>query len=284
MTSGKRIKGNYLKPAVLVLSALGVLLSLYLAVLYFTETQAAFCASGSECDAVRQSAFSSILGVPVAAFGVIGYSIIFLITVISMTKRTKWTLLYIFALAGFVFSAYLTYIELFVINAVCMYCIFSAVLMTIIFIVLLAAKSEFNPKLSPAVTIMLSLAVTAVVVLGAALVQAEKFGESARQHSGYAGPANEFQIGLAKYLTNNGAVMYGSFKCPHCSLQKELFGGAVKYVTYVECHPKGPNANPSLCFAKGIVNYPTWEINGKYYEGTMPLEQISEIAGYNHPQ
>jgi hypothetical protein len=165
-----------------------------------------------------------------------------------------------------------------------MYCIFSAVLMTIIFIVILAAKSAYNPKLSPAITLMLSLAVAAVVVLCAAFGQAEKFSEASSEHSGYEEPANEFQTGLAKYLTSHGAVMYGSFKCPHCSLQKKLFGGAFKYVTYVECHPKGPNANPSLCFAKGIVNYPTWEINGKYYEGTMPLEQISEISGYNHLQ
>jgi uncharacterized membrane protein len=284
MTSSKKIKGNYLKPVVLTLSALGVLLSLYLAVLYFTETQAAFCASGSECDTVRQSGFSAILGMPVAAIGVIGYALIFILTIVSMTKRIKWTLLYMVVLAGFVFSAYLTYIELFVIKAICMYCIFSAVLMTVIYIALLAAKSEYNPKLSPAVALMLSLAVATVVILGASLVQAEKFGEASSEHSGYSEPANEFQTGLAKYLTSHGAVMYGSFKCPHCNLQKKLFGDAFKYINYVECHPKGPNANPSLCFAQGIVNYPTWEINGKYYEGTMSLEQISGISGYNHTQ
>lgn len=284
MTSDKTTKGNYLKPVVLTLSAIGVLLSLYLAVLYFTETQAAFCGSGSECDAVRQSSFSSIQGIPVAALGVIGYSIIFLIAVITMTKRTKWTLLYIFTLTGFVFSAYLTYIELFVINSVCMYCIISAVLMTVIFIVLLAAKSRFNPKLSPAVTLVLSAVIAAVVVFGAAFAQSQNFGEAAGRHPGYAESSNEFQVGLAKYLTSHGAVMYGSFKCPHCRLQKELFGDAFKFVNYVECHPDGPNANPSLCLAKGIVNYPTWEINGKYYEGTMSLERISEISGYNRMQ
>jgi len=281
MSSGKKTKGNYLKPVVLTLSAIGILLSLYLAFLYFTETQAAFCAPGSDCDTVRQSAFSTVLGIPVAAIGVVGYSVIFLLTVISIAKRTKWLLLYIFALAGFIFSAYLTYLELFVIKAMCMYCIFSAVLMTIIFIALLAAKSEYSPKLSPAITLMLSLAVAAAVILGAALVQAEKFGETRDLLSGNSEPANQYQLGLAKYLGGHGAVMYGSFKCPHCNLQKKLFGDAFKYVTYVECHPKGPDANPSLCFAKGIVNYPTWEINGKYYEGTMSLDQLSQLSGYD---
>jgi protein-disulfide isomerase len=82
-------------------------------------------------------------------------------------------------------------------------------------------------------------------------------------------------------MADHGAVMYGSFKCPHCNLQKEMFGGAFRYIKYVECNPKGENADPSLCLAKGIMNYPTWEIDGKFYEGAMPLEQLSKITGYD---
>ena len=99
--------------------------------------------------------------------------------------------------------------------------------------------------------------------------------------SGASSGANDFQTGLAKYLGKTGAVMYGSFQCSHCNQQKRLFGSAFKYITYVECHPKGQNANPSLCLAKGIMNYPTWEIGGRYYEGAMTLAKISEISGYN---
>jgi len=274
-------KSSYLKPVILALSALGIILSLYLTYVHFTESRAAFCAAGTDCDTVRQSGFSTIMGVPVAALGVAGYSVILVVFLISMKKRTKWLLLYILALAGFVFSAYLTYIELFVIKAVCMYCIVSAVLMTIIFIALIKAKSEYHPKLSTPYIMVLSLAVAATVILGALLVQAGKSGATSSLTSGISQPADSFQTGLAIYMADHGAVMYGSFKCPHCNLQKEMFGGAFRYIKYVECNPKGENADPSLCLAKGIMNYPTWEIDGKFYEGAMPLEQLSKITGYD---
>jgi uncharacterized membrane protein len=279
MSSDKKSKGNYLKPVILALSALGVMLSLYLTYIHFSESRAAFCASGTDCDTVRQSGFSTILGVPVAAIGVLGYSVILIVALIAIKKRTKWLLLYILALAGFVFSAYLTYLELFVIKAICMYCIFSAVLMTGIFIALITAKSDYHPKLSASYIMVLSLAVAATVILGAALMQAEKFGASPTTK--LSEPADSFQTGLAMYMAEHGAVMYGSFKCPHCTQQKQMFGDAFKYIKYVECNPKGENANPSLCLAKGIMNYPTWEIDGRFYEGAMPLEQLSAISGYD---
>ena len=274
-------KGSYLKPVILALSALGIILSLYLTYMHFTESQAAFCAAGSDCDTVRQSGFSTIMGIPVAAVGVAGYSVILIVFLSGMKKRTKWLLLYILALAGFVFSAYLTYIELFVIKAICMYCIISAVLMTIIFIALLKAKSEYHPKLSASYIGVLSLAVAATVILGAALVQAEKTGAVNSHTYDTWEPADSLQTGLAMYMADHGAVMYGSYKCPHCNQQKQMFGEAFRYIKYVECNPKGENANPSLCFAKGVMNYPTWEIDGKFYEGAMPLEQLSKITGYD---
>jgi uncharacterized membrane protein len=282
MSSEKKNQGNYLKPLISVLSALGIIVSFYLTYIHFTESRAAFCAAGSECDTVRQSAFSTVMGIPVAAIGVAGYSVLLIVSLLNIKRRTKWLILYILAFAGFIFSAYLTYIELFVIKAVCMYCIFSAVLMTVIFVSLLPAKSGYHPRLSVPYIMVLSLAVAAAVILGAALVQAEKFGSSNVHPTAEQSQANPFQTGLAMYMGQHGAVMYGSYKCPHCNQQKKLFGDAFKYIKYVECNPTGENANPSLCLAKGIVNYPTWEIDGRFYEGAMPLEELSNISGYDH--
>ena len=280
MSSDKNTQGSYLKPLISILSALGLIVSLYLAYIHFTEGQAAFCAAGSDCDTVRQSGFSMFMGIPVAAIGVAGYAVIFITSLLNIKKRNKWLILYILALTGFIFSAYLTYLELFVINAICMYCIFSAVLMTVIFVSLLPAKSGYHPKLSVSYVLVLSFAIAAAVILGSALVQAEKFSSSGNVSLGGEGQANSFQTGLAMYLGQHGAVMYGSYKCPHCNQQKKMFGDAFKYINYVECNPTGKNANPSLCLAKGIMNYPTWEIGGRFYEGEMPLEELSNIAGY----
>lgn len=280
MSTQPRKSSRYFKTALLLLSAIGILLSLYLTYLHFTETEAAFCAAGSDCEAVRQSGFSSFLGIPVAALGILGYSVIFILTLVSLTKRSRWLTLYILSLSGFVFSAYLTYLEFFIINAICVYCIISAALMTIIFVMLLREKPALYPKLSAFKTLILSVFVALVVIFGSAAVHYDQFDE-ARDLADLNSTANAFQIGLAKYLGDRGAVMYGSYKCPHCIEQKKLFGAAFRYIKYVECHPKGENANPSLCFANGITNYPTWEIGGRFYQGAMSLEKLSEISGYD---
>eukprot|EP00804_Cyclotella_cryptica_P012174 CCRYP_009854-RA/>CCRYP_009854-RA protein AED:0.21 eAED:0.21 QI:188/1/1/1/0/0/2/1115/217 len=65
---------------------------------------------------------------------------------------------------------------------------------------------------------------------------------------------------LAKYLQSSGAKMYGSFWCPHCSRQKELFGReAWKLIDYVECSPKGYRSKYATCIDQGIDGYPTWK-------------------------
>lgn len=89
------------------------------------------------------------------------------------------------------------------------------------------------------------------------------------------GPYDAF----AQCLTDKGAVMYGAYWCPHCANQKKFFGSSFKHVTYVECDPKGSDAQPELCLAKGVQSYPTWEINGEMQSGEMPLPVLAEKSG-----
>jgi len=275
-----KANSKYFKPAILILSVIGFLLSAYLTYLHYTEGHTAFCSQGSDCDAVRQSSYSSIFGVPVALFGAIAYALIFWFTYVSISKSLRWLLLYIISLAGFVFSVYLSYLELFVIKAICPYCVASALTMTAIFIMIAFRKAEFYPKLSSLHTAVLTVCVLGVVVIGSSAFQSDSL-ES--QNEGTS-TANSFQLGLAKHLSRRGAKMFGSYKCPHCNAQKALFGDASKYVDYVECDPEGPNTRSNLCFSRGIMNYPTWEINGKYYEGAKSLAELSQLSGYNKSQ
>ena len=88
---------------------------------------------------------------------------------------------------------------------------------------------------------------------------------------------------LARHLTSVSAVMYGAYWCPHCNRQKTMFDDDFKHVTYVECDPKGEDANPQLCQSKGIAAYPTWEINGGFYEGVLSLEMLAKLSGFPSP-
>lgn len=280
MSSKVKNKKSYFKPAVLILSVLGFLLSVYLTYLHYTEGQSAFCSQGSDCDVVRQSSYSAIFGIPVALLGAIGYALILWFTYVSMSRKIRWILLYTISFAGFVFSAYLTYVELFKIHAICPYCVASAIIMTVIFILMATRKSDFYPKLSSLHTAVLTICILLVVVIGSSALQSGNTNIAGNGTS----TANSFQLGLAQYLNQSGARMYGSYKCPHCNAQKALFGDAAKYVNYVECDPRGPNSQSNLCFSRGIMNYPTWEINGRYYEGAKSLPDLANLSGYDGQQ
>jgi len=143
-------------------------------------------------------------------------------------------------------------------------------------------KSEFYPKLSSLHTAVLTICVLGVVIIGSNAFQSD--GLDIGLDADGTMTANSFQLGLAQHLRQSGAKMYGSYKCSHCNAQKALFGDASKYVDYVECDPAGQNAKPTMCLSRGIMNYPTWEINGKYYEGAKSLQELSQLSGYNNTQ
>lgn len=120
----------------LLLSLLGVLIAGYLVWSQYNE-DSALCAQGGGCDIVRSSRYSEVAGVPVAAFGLLGYivigGILLLETRIPVLEENAALVLFAVTLIGFVYSAYLTYLELFVIFAICPYCVASAVIMTLLF-------------------------------------------------------------------------------------------------------------------------------------------------------
>ena len=86
-------------------------------------------AGGSGCQTVANSSYSHLFGVNVAVFGIAGYLGLLGAAFVPGDAGRFAGLL--FALVGFGFSAYLTYLELFVIDAICQWCVASAVLMTL---------------------------------------------------------------------------------------------------------------------------------------------------------
>ena len=74
--------------------------------------------------------------------------------------------------------------------------------------------------------------------------------------------------------------MYGAYWCPHCQNQKKLFGKSFKYIHYVECDPRGDNANPDLCKTKGVESYPMWEFSeGSFASGEQSLNSLAARSG-----
>lgn len=123
--------------AVLVLAIGGMGLSAYL-VYENLQGQSGVCAVVHGCQTVQQSRYGKILGVPVSVPGLLGYTVLAAFAVGYLRNfrdlRSQIVpLAFLATLIGFLFSVYLTYIEGWVLESWCIYCIVSASLMTILF-------------------------------------------------------------------------------------------------------------------------------------------------------
>ncbi len=252
----------------------GLLISAYLFLSTLSGTGISYCLTGSECDIVNNSTYAEILGIPVSLVGTIGYLSILIVSFLPTTSRKKWNYLFVLSTIGVSFSLYLTYLEIFEINTICAFCIASLVIILIIFTTLLFKKTSMAPKTSSLNMATLAIVLSAGVMIGASVIN------SSEQHSTR---SNRFQIKLAKHLNDTGAVMYGAYNCSHCTNQKLAFGKqAFKHINYVECHPRGKNPNPSLCSAKNITSYPTWEIGRRFYKGQLNLQTLSQLSNFRN--
>jgi uncharacterized membrane protein len=109
------------------LAVAGLLISAYLTWTHFLGV-APVCISGSGgCETVQSSRYAAIFGIPVAALGVVAY--VGLLFSAVLLGETGVYLGFLIALVGAFFSAYLTYLEVFVIGALCQWCLASAAIM-----------------------------------------------------------------------------------------------------------------------------------------------------------
>ena len=127
-----RRRWGWIETTTAMLVALGFLVSLYLTWIKLTNNTAA-CAGIGDCDAVNSSRYAEVAGIPIALVGMMGYLAIGCALVAELRwPQANWSLrlgVFGMALAGTLYSAYLTYVEVAVLHAVCPYCVISAVCM-----------------------------------------------------------------------------------------------------------------------------------------------------------
>src|SRR3954452_22529470 len=116
-----------------VLGLAGIGVATYITVVEAGGSAPQCLAGGPGCEPVPNSHYSPLAGVNVAIFGIIGY--VLLVGAALAGGDVARIAGFAIALVGFGFSAYLTYLELFVIDAICQWCVASAVLMTLLLVV-----------------------------------------------------------------------------------------------------------------------------------------------------
>jgi len=135
MTSNAKSTDVKIRFSLIVLSIIGLLDSVYLTYIKLANATAS-CAGIGDCDAVNSSSYAEIAGIPIALLGAGAFLAMFLL--VFLEKRSDFWLeqgpLFVFMLSliGVLYSAYLTYVEIWVLNAICPYCVLSAIVLVLI--------------------------------------------------------------------------------------------------------------------------------------------------------
>lgn len=131
--------------AIAVVALVGLFVSGYLSLYNYGLLGVIQCGVGG-CMVVQSSAYAwfpprtiSDVGIPVATMGIVAYATLLAIAILGVQPRfitARWVAMALFGLSavGVAFSAWLTYLEAAVINAWCQWCVVSAILVTIIFL------------------------------------------------------------------------------------------------------------------------------------------------------
>ena len=128
---------------ILILSLLGIAVSGYLTWIHYSG-QPIYCGGSSSCELVNNSRFAFLGPIPVALLGLGAYVTILLLSLIPPREDRQWPAQLIFgvSLIGVIFQLYLSYIEVFVLHAICYWCVSSQIIILLIFILSLPRRAQ----------------------------------------------------------------------------------------------------------------------------------------------
>src|SRR4051794_218634 len=132
--------------AIAILAVLGTGIAGYLTYVHYAHASVLCVAGSKACETVQSSSYPELTGIPVALLGLAGYlSILGSLLVAGEAGRMATAFL---ALVGFGFSAYLTWAELFRIDAICQWCVASALVMTAIAVLAVVRVLRADPAVA----------------------------------------------------------------------------------------------------------------------------------------
>jgi uncharacterized membrane protein len=134
-----------MRPLIAGVALIGLAIATYLTVVHYSGG-VSVCAIAHGCETVQKSSYASLAGVPVALLGAIGYGGI-LASLLRNDETAGMTTAFV-SLLGFGFSAWLTFVEVDKLHAICIWCVGSAICMTILALLSVArlAQRETAPR------------------------------------------------------------------------------------------------------------------------------------------
>ncbi len=291
------------KTLILALSLVGLFVSIYLWWVYTSPSRPMVCVVG-DCDAVRMSPLAYPLGIPMPVFGVAMYALLALLVfaeplfAAAQARRARQAIAGISGL-GFVISLYLSGVEAFVIHAWCFWCVISAVVVTLIFLLALLEIFRPLPEPDPAVAASLGRTHLAVVVVSVT-IGVPSFFLLARSGTPPPPPivtkaVLERLVRPDSHMTGNPqaaltVVEFGDIQCPACKRAEETaramrgrYGDRVRFVfrhmPLPSLHPLALKAAEATECAAAQGKF--WEALERFYEGQDDLseEALVRYAG-----
>jgi uncharacterized membrane protein len=109
---------------------------------HYAKSETAFCDFNKRfsCDVVNRSEQSSIIGIPVAGIGVVGYAALFVLSTFWRARNDTPNRVLGAAIAGLAFALYLTYVEAYVLETWCILCLASLALIFLISVLATVVK------------------------------------------------------------------------------------------------------------------------------------------------
>jgi uncharacterized membrane protein len=125
--------GRGLRIATAVLALIGIGIAGYLTWVHYAGLSPVCVGGGGGCERVQSSSWASLAGVPVSLLGLIGY--VGILASLALPEDLGRTVAALLTLVGAGFSAWLTYVEIAKIGAICQWCVSSAVIMGLLAVV-----------------------------------------------------------------------------------------------------------------------------------------------------
>ncbi len=141
--STRPVSDRLLRVALLVVSAAGIAIASYLTYVHY-EPAALICTSSGGCETVQDSKYAVLAGIPVAVLGLAAWIAAFALTV--WNSELARTLTATLALAGLAFAVYLVILQLFVIDAICIWCVANDVVLAPLFAALALIRLRTGDK------------------------------------------------------------------------------------------------------------------------------------------
>jgi vitamin-K-epoxide reductase (warfarin-sensitive) len=134
--------------AVAMLAVAGIIISAVSLQRHYAKSASQFCDIGEKfnCDIVNRSEYSSLMGIPVAGIGVVGYALVLVLATAYRSHAKTPLRLLLASSAGLAFALYLTYVEGHILDTWCLLCLSS--LAMIVLITLLAALVKLRAQSS----------------------------------------------------------------------------------------------------------------------------------------